>query len=451
MGALSLGLVACEPYNVKSPPLSAQAQVVIGPPASKAQILPTLASSPQYIETTNRPLAKLHPKPKITLVSPDGISGQVPVGLLLPISGRHSGLGKSLLQASLLAMFELSDENFVLLPRDTKGTREGAVLAAQDAIEAGAQLLLGPVFGGSAQAVAPLASSAAINMISFTNDRTAASDSTFVFGLLPEDRVKRVVSYAFSRGVRRFAALIPEGGFGDKIAADYSKAVAVGGGILVKSVRYNRNNSSLTAAVKKLGNYHGRQMALLAKRKKLKKINDKITQLALKRLDKKEVLGDAPFEAVFLLEAGEAVKATVPLLPYYGIDTRKTRVLGINDWSPRSIRREPSLAGAWYAGLSSDALADFAKRFRTIYRSAPHALAALAYDATALAVVKGGQGGDGFSSKELMVENGFVGNAGLFRLRPGGLVERRFSVTEVQPDGARVVSPAVDSFLAIKE
>ena len=451
MGALFIGLVACEPHNVKSPPLSTQAQLVIGPPQPNAQIFSTPALNRKFSEAPKRPLDALSPQPKVNLVSPEGILDRVPVGLLLPISGRHSGLGKSLLQAALLAMFELSDENFVLLPRDTKGTTEGAISAAQDAIEAGAQLLLGPVFGKSAQAVAPLASRAAINLISFTNDSTAASDATFVFGLVPEDRVRRIVSYAASRGVRRFAALIPEGGFGDKVAADYSRAVASAGGILVKSVRYSRNTSSLTAAVKRLGNYNARQGALLAKRKKLKEMNDEGTQRALKRLEKKDVLGDAPFEAVFLLETGEALKATVPLLPYYGINTRKARVLGINDWSPRSIRREPSLAGAWYAGLSSDALTDFVKRFEMVFKSSPHPLAALAYDATALAAVKGGQGGGGFTAKELTGENGFAGTAGLFRFRLGGIVEHRFSVMEVQPGGIKVVSPAPNSFVTMKK
>jgi hypothetical protein len=75
----------------------------------------------------------------------------------------------------------------------------------------------------------------------------------------------------------------------------------------------------------------------------------------------------------------------------------------------------------------------------------------LAYDATALAAVKGSRGGGGFSSKELMVRNGFVGTAGLFRLRRGGLVEHRFSVIEVQPDGIKVVSRAPDTFVATKD
>tara|TARA_Y100001934_G_scaffold13524_1_gene16655 strand:- start:148669 stop:149973 length:1305 start_codon:yes stop_codon:yes gene_type:complete len=399
----------------------------------------------------NPALASLPPPPKVTLTPPKGLRDQVPIGLLLPLSGRHSELGKSLLQAAQLAMFEVADQNFVLLPRDTKGTPEGAVEAAQDAIESGAQLLLGPVFGRSARAVTPLASKAAINVISFTNDRSAASDGTYVFGFLPEERVRRVVSFAASQGIQRFSALIPRGPFGDIIAADYARAVNNAGGILVRSERYSRSTAALTEAVKRLGDYNIRRAALIAERKRLKEIDDDEARLALKRLEKKDALGEAPFDAVFLLEAGEALKATAPLLPYYEIDTRNVRILGIDDWSPRSLRREPSMAGAWYTGPSPDARAEFAKRFSAIFKSAPHALAALAYDATALAAVKGSKGGGGYSANELTVDNGFAGSAGLFRLRPGGLVEHRFAVIEVQPDGVKVVSPSPESFVTAQE
>ncbi len=370
--------------------------------------------------------------------------------MLLPLSGRHAALGKSLLRAAQLAMFEVADDNFVLLPQDTKGSPEGAVEAAQRAIEMGAQLLIGPVFGRSARAVAPLASKAAVNLIAFTNDRTAAAKGSFVFGFLPEDRVRRVVSYAASQGVQRFAALIPAGPFGDRIAADYARVVAETGGVLIRTERYSRETTSVTEAVKQLGNYRERRAALLAERKLLSQQDDDESRLALKRLEKKETLGDVPFDAVLLLEIGEALKATAPLLPYYEIDTRKVRILGIDDWSSRSLRREPSLAGAWYAGPSPDALADFAKRFAAVYKAPPHALAALAYDVTALAAVKGSKDAGGFGIDQLTVENGFAGSVGLFRLRSDGLVEHRFAVIEVQPDGVKVVSPSPDSFETVQ-
>ncbi|MGB0575261.1 MAG: penicillin-binding protein activator [Alphaproteobacteria bacterium] len=447
LGTLCVGLAACEPPNVKNAPQTTQARPATPtpPPAPKAVTRP--AEKP----VIDPPLASLPPEPKVTLTPPKGIRDQVPVGLLLPMSGRHAGLGKSLLRAAQLAMFEVADENFVLLPQDTRGTPEGAVEAAQRAIEMGAQLLIGPVFGRSARAVTPLASQAAINLIAFTNDRAAAARGTFVFGFLPEDRVHRVVSFAATQGIQRFAALIPNGPFGDRIAADYAKAIADAGATLVRMQRYGRGTTSATEAIKLLGDYRERRAALLAERNRLSQENTDESRRALKRLEKNETLGDVPFEAVLLLEAGEALKATAPLLPYYEIDTSKVRLLGIDDWSSRSLRREPSLAGAWYAGPSPAALADFAKRFAAVYKTPPHALAALAYDVTALAAVKGGKDAGGFGLDQLTVENGFAGSVGFFRLREDGLVEHRFAVMEVQPDGVKVVNPSPESFDAAQQ
>jgi len=447
LGTLCIGLAACEPPNVKNLPQTTQARPV-NPENSQD---PKAAASPAVKPAADPSLASLPPVPDVTLTPPEGIRDQVPVGLLLPLSGRHARLGKSLLRAAQLAMFEVADDNFVLLPQDTKGTSEGAVEAAQRAIEMGSQLLIGPVFGTSARAVAPLASKAAVNLIAFTNDRAAAAKGSFVFGFLPGDRVRRVVSFAVSQGLKRFAAFIPNGSFGDRIAADYAKAVGEAGGVLVRTQRYGRGTSSATEAVKQLGNYRQRRAALLAERRRLSLQGDATSRRALKLLEKKETLGDVPFDAVLLLETGQSLRATAPLLPYYEIDIRKVRILGIDDWSSRSLRREPTLAGAWYAGPLPVAHTDFVKRFSAVYKAPPHALAALAYDVTALAAVKGGRDAGGFGLDQLTAESGFAGSVGLFRLRQDGLVEHSFAVIEVQPNGVKVVSPAPDSFEIVQK
>ena len=48
------------------------------------------------------------------------------VALLVPLSGKHAGLGKALLNAAQMALFDVGYTNFELLPGDTKGTAEGA-------------------------------------------------------------------------------------------------------------------------------------------------------------------------------------------------------------------------------------------------------------------------------------------------------------------------------------
>ena len=77
------------------------------------------------------------------------------VGLLLPLSGQNRQLGQSMLNAAQMALFDLGDDSFQLIPRDTKGTPGGASEAARDAIAEGAQLILGPLYSSSVGAVRP--------------------------------------------------------------------------------------------------------------------------------------------------------------------------------------------------------------------------------------------------------------------------------------------------------
>lgn len=375
------------------------------------------------------------------------MANRVPVGLLLPLTGPSAALGRSLLDAAQLAMFEVADKNFMLVPRDTAGTPDGARAAATAAIESGAKILLGPVFSASALAVAPLARDAGINMIAFTNNRAAAGDSAFVMGFLPSQRIERVISFAAASGATRFAALLPEGPYGDGARDTFEQAVARAGASAVRIERYGRDPQSAADAAKRLGDYDGRRWALIEQRKVLARTNSVVSRRALKRLKQRETLGDVDFDAVLLLETGDALKGLAPLLPYYDIDIRTVRVLGIDDWSARSLRREPSLARAWFASPSFAAVADFATRFKQIYGRSPHALARLAYDVAALAAVLASRdGGADFSVQALTAPNGFAGSAGLFRLLPSGLVEHQFAVYEVRQEIIKTVSPAPQAF-----
>ena len=45
----------------------------------------------------------------------------------------------------------------LLVPKDTKGTPEGARAAAESAVHEGAELILGPLFAQEVEAVAPVA------------------------------------------------------------------------------------------------------------------------------------------------------------------------------------------------------------------------------------------------------------------------------------------------------
>jgi branched-chain amino acid transport system substrate-binding protein len=92
-------------------------------------------------------------------------------------------------------------------------------------------------------------------------------------------------------------------------------------------------------------------------------------------------------------------------------------------------------------------MAAFDARFEAIYGRTPHQLAALAYDATALAVIAARDMGDpAFQSTTLTNSQGFAGATGLFRLRGDGLAEHGLAILQVANGRARTIDPPPASF-----
>ena len=77
-----------------------------------------------------------------------GSTGNVKVAVLLPItsSGSTPAVAKALKQAAELALFDFDNPSVTLIPKDTKGSPDGARLAAESALRDGAELIIGPLF-----------------------------------------------------------------------------------------------------------------------------------------------------------------------------------------------------------------------------------------------------------------------------------------------------------------
>ncbi|MFL5045550.1 MAG: ABC transporter substrate-binding protein, partial [Xanthobacteraceae bacterium] len=78
-------------------------------------------------------------------------SGQVKVALLLPLSASgNAGLAaQSMKNAAEMALAEFNAPNIQLLVKDDAGTAQGAQQATQQALDEGAEIVLGPLFAHS--------------------------------------------------------------------------------------------------------------------------------------------------------------------------------------------------------------------------------------------------------------------------------------------------------------
>lgn len=333
------------------------------------------------------------------------------VGILVPLSGKGSDAGQAMLNAAQLALFDLGDNAFELMPRDTQGTPEGARAAAESAVKDGARLLLGPIFAADVRAVAPVAASNTVNVIAFSTDWTVASTNTFIMSFLPHSQVKRVLEYAASRGIKRVAIIAANDAYGNVTAAAFDTAARQLGLTNVAAIRFDPAKG--------------------------------VTEDQLRSYTAAN--GTAPFQAV-LIAADSSRSATISKqLTKNGLTPNIVKRLGTGLWDDPAGLKNPELQTGWYAASSPTTRTNFENNYRKTYSETPLRIASLAYDATALAAVLA-KSGKGFDRAAVLNPNGFSGIDGIFRFRPDGLVDRGLAILEIRNGQAVVIEDAPRTF-----
>jgi ABC-type branched-subunit amino acid transport system substrate-binding protein len=341
------------------------------------------------------------------------------VAILLPLhqNGSRNGLAQSMLNAAQLALFEFGSDNLILLPKDTKGTEEGARSAIEEALRQGAELILGPLYAEEVRGVGALARGNGVTLIGFSSDRTVAGGGVYLLSFPPEDEVSRVISFAAQRGVYRFAALGPRSAYGDRALASLEQSLAQAG--LTPSP--GADGRGLVAVER----YAPMSGALI----------DPALRLA----------GQGGFDALFIPEGGSLLKEIGPVLETSALNGR-VRLLGTGLWDDASLGQQSVLVGGWFAAPAPSKRAQFVARYTEVYGNAPARLASLAYDAVSLAITLSRQGGGSFPSQALHDPNGFDGVDGIFRFREDGTVQRGLAVLEIRQGGAVVVDQPPSRF-----
>ena len=390
----------------------------------------------------------------------------VRVALLLPFEHGSENIeivANSMLKAAQMVAFESRNESYLLIPKDTMGTPEGALAAAEDAIREGAEIILGPLFSESVGAIAPLTRAADVPVIAFSSDMSVAGDGVYLLSFPPEDEVARVTSYAVSKGYARFGMMAPYTELGDRVARAFSTEVYELGGEMVHEERYERAADAMAQPARRLARFAARTFVP-------QYVTPRVT--AQQQDAYAQGIGDDPyagpgadpydaeteamtpvassgegFQAVLLPESGRLLRALAPWLPTYDVDIREVKLLGLSSWNNPLLQREPALQGGWFAAPDPALAAGFKERYRKAYGENPPPLASLAYDAALLTArlselperVR-------FSGETIANPNGYLGADGLFRLRSDGTVERGLAIMEIQPSGITVIDPAPRSF-----
>jgi ABC-type branched-subunit amino acid transport system substrate-binding protein len=356
--------------------------------------------SPQVVD--HAPIKETIPVPETPLPGP---TDTVKVGLLLPLSGKTSDLGKQLLNAAQLALFSFPDHHLELLPKDTKGDPTVALTQTQDLLNNGVELILGPLFAHEVDGLRAPALANMVPIVSLTNNIDKAGQGVFVFGFSPDINTQGILNFARKKGYKHFAALLPSTPFGKRLAENIT-AFTTQNNFPAPTILYSPPDSrSFEFELEKL------------------------------KTTKTQVL--------FVPEGGARILEIVAYLKDTSLG--HLRLLGSGQWDDPVVSSNPQMEGAWYASSNSTKRDWFNKTYEETYGEKPQRLTSLAFDMVSLAIVlsKDTTNKKPFTYQTLVRTQGFRGVEGLFKIQPNGQTQRELSIFQIQPGGVREIGKVV--------
>src|SRR6266404_9919649 len=239
-------------------------------------------------------------------------TGQVKVGLILPLSapGNAGVAAQSMKNAAEMALAEFQNPNIQLLIKDDGGNPQGAQQGTQQALDEGAEIILGPLFASSVPAAAQLTRARGVSVIAFSTDSSVAGRGVYLLSFLPESDVNRIVDYSASIGKQSFAALLPDNAYGNVVEAAFKQAVGRKGGRIVAFEKYGADRATPARTVA-------------------------------------QALGQA--DALFLADDGDSLVAVADALTAAGANLRNIQLLGTGLWDNPRVFASPALQGGLYA------------------------------------------------------------------------------------------------------
>ena len=345
-------------------------------------------------------------------------SGPAVVALMLPGGDgdeSRATLARELESAARLAMADLDGVEIDLRVYQVGVDANRAAQRTAEAINDGAQIIVGPLHGPVTAAVGPVAAQADVNVLSFSNNPDIAGGNVFLLGPLFENTATRILSYAASQGRGRVMILSEQTPAGE-VAERAIQAAA------------QRTAASIVATQSYAFSQQG--------------ISQALPQIA-------DAARSSGAQSLLMTAGSEgALPLLAESLPQNNVSPSDYQYMGLTRWDvPPATLELSGLQGGWFA-LPDPGLNDqFRARYRAAHGSSPSPVAALGYDAIAAVGAMARRGGSTpFSRENLTRPAGFIGVNGIFRFRQNGTNERALAVAEIRNRRVNVLSPAPRSF-----
>ena len=329
------------------------------------------------------------------------------VGVLLPLSGEFQGIGESFLKAIQLALYDISNEDIKIYPKDTKGNALNTYQAAKRFEKEGIEIVIGPIFYENLERLEEIKK---ITFISLTNQTQKIPKNTIAFGINIESQMDALKKYFDKIEVSKTLLLSPKSEF-----IYQSKSVAEKNVLkFYRTYSYDANPKKITGEIEKITKYRERKKDLERRIKILEKSYLYKDKNELKKLEQMHTLGKVNFDSVLVVDFGERLKSVLSSFMFSDVPSDEVNFFTINQWFDESLFNENAMQNLHFPSIDFDNLRKFKKRFLNTFDEEPNEVSILAYDALGLIYYCWSNNNFQFKQDQLYIKEGFKGLHGEF-------------------------------------
>ena len=329
------------------------------------------------------------------------------VGVLLPLSGEFQNIGESFLKAIQLALYDISNEDIIIYPKDSKGNALNSYQSAKEFEEQGIKIVIGPIFYESLERLDEINK---ITFISLTNKTKEIPKNTIAFGVNIESQINALKKYFDEIKVSKTLFLSPNSEFIYQSESIVKKDVLK----FYKTYSYDINPKKITGEIEKITKYNERKKDLERRIKILEKSDLYKDKNELKKLEQMHTLGKVNFDSVVVLDFGERLKSVLSSFMFSDVSSDDVSFFTINQWFDKTFFNENAMQNLHFPSINLKNLKKFNKKFLKMYNEEPNKISILGYDALGLIYHCWFNNNFQFKQDQLYNKQGFKGLHGEF-------------------------------------
>tara|TARA_B100000029_G_scaffold303491_1_gene296272 strand:- start:2635 stop:3810 length:1176 start_codon:yes stop_codon:yes gene_type:complete len=329
------------------------------------------------------------------------------VGVLLPLSGEFQSIGESFLNAIQLALYDISNKNIKIYPKDSKGNALNSYKSAKEFEEQGIEIVIGPIFNESLERLGEINK---ITFIAFTNKNKQISNNIIAFGINIDSQIEALKKYFAKIEVSKTLLLYPKSEFINQSKSVEEKDILK----FYRTYTYDTNPKKITGEIEKITKYRERKKDLERRIKILEKSDLYKDKNELKKLEQMHTLGSVNFDSVVIIDFGERLKSVLSSFMFSDVSSNVVNFFTINQWFDKSFFNENAMQNLHFPSIDFNNLKKFNRKFNNSFNKNPVEVSILAYDALGLIYYCWSSNNFQFKKDQLYSKKGFKGLHGEF-------------------------------------